>query len=432
MNRLSFVLDHRGLRNSVARGLQVGTRFGLTAVKMERRLAAYADLVGQYGAYPSLPITAAVLDRNPHVARRLLDKGVELCVHGLVHNDLSRLDRDIQKQQIEEAIGLFRKHDIDFSGFRSPYLRYNDATLNVIEECGFEYDSNLPFYWEPPDSFRHLTGLESDGLERGLLFYKPVKYPQDRSLPRFTGGLVELPVSLPDDEILLDRMGWAPPKIGEIWQEVASMALDRGELFTVQLHPERMLLLRDSLKQVLDFAKSKNDFWIATMGEIARWWKQRTAMELVIIEDAPGSYTVAIEPEAVVGEPPHPGSGGRLQSQLLLIEAASGRRQPVTSGSRIRSARRPVIGLHPETDKALMYGIRDQGYVVELSADPSPYPVHFDPGCDLGHIKAAVAGLDHPLVADSYWPVPFRAALAVTGDIDCLTLGDFVRRFREG
>ena len=46
--------------------------------------------------------------------------------------------------------------------------------------------------------------------------------------------------------------------------------------------------------------------------------------------------------------------------------------------------------------------------------------------------EAGIARCPNPLLADTRWPRPFTAALAVTGDIDCLTLGDFLRRFKEG
>jgi peptidoglycan/xylan/chitin deacetylase (PgdA/CDA1 family) len=311
MNRLRFVIDSRGWVNAVARAGQVWTRFGITAGRMQERLRAFSGIVAEYGVRPSFPITAAVLDRNPQVAHMLSGLGVELCVHGLVHNDLSELDPAEQVRQIDQAAGIFRKHGIGFAGFRSPYLKYNGATLKAVENAGFEYDSNLPFYWGPAEGLEHLSPRQAEGLDRGLRFYNPVSRPEERSLPRHVGGLVEIPVSLPDDEILLDRMGLPAEAIAGVWRRMAAMALERGELLTLQLHPERVFLLEPCLRAVLDFAVSTRAFWMTTLAEIARWWRQREG-------------------------------GG------------------------------------------------------------------------------------------STWPEPYRAALAVTGDIDCLTLGDFVRRFREG
>ena len=418
MDRLGFVLSSRGLKNSVARALQVGSRFGITAARMEKQLRVYADVVQAYAAAPSLPITAAVLDRNPHVAHALAGLGVELCVHGLVHNDLSELPPETQHEQIEQAIAVFRKHGVHFEGFRSPYLRHNEGTLSAVRSLGFEYDSNLPFYWEPESLVRGLTAAETDGLRRGLRFYGPVRFPHERSLPRFVDGLVEIPVSLPDDEILLDRMGLPPEKIGEIWQQMAGLALERGELLTVQLHPERIVLLRGSLGRVLDFAEHSGAFWMTTMAEIAAWWKERTPLAVDISPAGKRKFEVR--------QP----SGTR--SRLEIVVPAAGTRHEIEAGAVVPSKRRPVIGVHPECSLHLRHKIRDMGYVIEQSQDRTTYPYYVDGDEPAGEMAERLCDVDHPLVKDTFWPAPFRAALAVTGDIDCLTLGDFIRRFREG
>jgi peptidoglycan/xylan/chitin deacetylase (PgdA/CDA1 family) len=418
LNRLRFVLNSRGLRNSIARALQVGKRFGITAGRMEARLAAYVDTVAGYGSSPSLPITAAVLDRNPQVARQLVDKGVELCVHGFVHNDLSKLPAAVQRVQIERAIEIFRRHRIGFTGFRSPYLRYNEATLAAVEDAGFEYDSNLAFYWQPRDSFADLHRSEADGLRRGLRFYSPASYPADRSLPRFSGRLVEIPVSLPDDEILLDRMGWDASRIGRTWIEMARMALVRGELLTIQLHPERILLLRESLTSVLEFARSSGAFWMANMGEIARWWKHRTGLEAAVRSVGSGRFAVSAPLKA--------------KTNLCLATPRQGTSHPLEPDSEIAASRKPLIGIHPAAAPDLIHRIRDMGYLIEKTEDADAYPLYFDGRSTEDHIERAIADVDHPLITDGLWPSPFKAALVVTGDIDCLTLGDFIRRFREG
>ncbi|MFH1313614.1 MAG: polysaccharide deacetylase family protein [Candidatus Eisenbacteria bacterium] len=418
MDRLGFVLSSRGIRNSIARAFQVATRFGVTAARMEKQLGAYADVVSRYGACPSLPITAAVLDRNPRVARGLVDRGVELCVHGLVHNDLSELSPQMQRDQIEQAIAIFKKHDIPFQGFRSPYLRYDGGTLSAVSALEFEYDSNMPFYWEPGSLLEGLVASESDGLRRGLRFYNPVKFPDERSLPRHIDRLVEIPVSLPDDEILLDRMGLPPEKIGDTWEEMARLALDRGELLTIQLHPERIELLRESLSRVLDFAETDGGFWITTMAKIASWWKERTRLEVDVAQTGQGKYRVLTPPG--------------IRSQLEIAIPATGVRVGITPGSEVASPKKPVIGVHPKTGDDLRHKIRDMGYLIETSENNALYACHFAGRDGPDEIDKRIPDLDHPLLVDTFWPRPFKAALTVTGDIDCLTLGDFIRRFREG
>jgi peptidoglycan/xylan/chitin deacetylase (PgdA/CDA1 family) len=385
---------------------------------MEKQLGAYADVVAGYDAAPSLPITAAVLDRNPQVAHGLAGRGVELCVHGLVHNDLSELSPETQREQIEQAVAVFTKHGVSFEGFRSPYLRYNEGTLSAVRALDFEYDSNLPFYWEPERLVRDLDASQADGLRRGLRFYNPVRFPHERSLPRFAEGLVEIPVSLPDDEILLDRMGLSPQRIGETWQQMAGLALERGELLTIQLHPERIALLRESLRRVLDFASASGGFWITTMAEIAAWWKERTPLAIDVTDAGRGKYEV----KQPVG----------TRSQLELVVPATGTRQTIETRTVVASEKKPVIGVHPASALHLRHRIRDLGYCIDESEDSKMYPYYVGGDDPAAEVERRIIDLDHPLVADTFWPAPHKAALAVTGDIDCLTLGDFIRRFREG
>jgi peptidoglycan/xylan/chitin deacetylase (PgdA/CDA1 family) len=418
LNRLGFVLSSRGLRNSAARAWQVATRFGVTAARMERRLLAYSDIVGEYGGRPSLPITAVVLERNPQVARRLVDRGVELCVHGLVHTDMSLLPAETQEEHIRRAIGIFKEHGIEFEGFRSPYLKFNRDTLVAVEKTGFKYDSNLPFYWEPVESLEHLASEEADGLSRGLRFYRPVKYPAERSLPRYSGDIVEIPVSLPDDEIMLDRMGLPSGRIGDTWMEMAGQALARRELLTIQLHPERVLHLEGALRRVLEFASEGASFWIATMREIAAWWDARMQASLEIVPGEGDEHRVTLSGPEELG--------------LEVREPLSGLSRELSPDGCLRTATRPVIGLPEGAPIGFRRNIRQSGYFYEITEDKGNVGLYIDHEVEVDGLERTIAQCPNPLVADTRWPAAKRAALAVTGDIDCLTLGDFLRRFREG
>ena len=417
MNRFKFVLGSRGLANSIRRAWQVATRFGPTPGRMERRLMALADTVLEYGAAPSLPITAAVLDRNPEVARRLAGKGVELPIHGLVHTDMALLTASAQRDHLERAGRIFERHGIEVRGFRSPYLRYNEDTLAAVEGLGLSYDSNLAFYWEPSRSLADLSAEQADGLARGLKFYGPVTRAADRSLPRFAGRLIEIPVSLPDDEILLDRMGLGTEAIGRVWNEMAHMALERRELLTIQLHPERAVILEESLRGVLDLSRQEGSFWVATLAEIDSWWRARTGLTAEV-EPAPGGGFKLISP-----------TPSRVEFRACLPR--EGAEEALPTGGIVDSDLRPMIGVSAAVPESLKLTIRDLGYFFEISEDKAAYPVYFDA---LTHRATALDLIDRcsqPLVRDSLWPSPYRAAMAVTGDIDCLTLGDFLRRFLE-
>ncbi len=415
MNRLSFVLSSRGFINTLARSLQILERFGISAKRMHERLLRYVEVVNNFNCEPSLPITACVLARNPDVAKSLLEAGAELCVHGLFHNNISKLSEDEQREQIARAIEIFDQHGIAFEGFRSPYLKYNAATLRVIEDLGFQYDSNLAFFWDPLESLGNLSPTEVVGLRRGLDFYKPAHYPEERSLPRLIGNLIEIPVSLPDDEILLDRMGMRPQRISEVWLEMLHLALERNELLTIQLHPERLDILRKPLENLLEAAVSSG-VWLAPLREISNWWRRRMSTEITLVEKDENTYVISLS--------------GSKDVPIELFDSKTCKSIEIHPGRPFRAERRPIIGLE-EANEYLIHYLRQIGYFFETKRVTSHYSAYigscFDPQAIEGSIEKAQGGL----LRAGLWPRNYKAALAVTGDIDCLTLGDFVRRFWE-
>jgi hypothetical protein len=228
---------------------------------------------------------------------------------------------------------------------------------------------------------------------------------------------VEIPVSLPDDEILLDRMGMPPQKIGNVWNEMGCMALERRELLTIQLHPERAIILKKSLEKVLNLSRQENSFWVATLAEIDSWWRARTGLSLDV-EPSPGGGFSVRSPAA-----------GRVR--LVARIPAEGVEEDAQEGAVIDSDMKPMVGVAPSVPETLKLSIRDMGYFFEISEDRGLYPVYLDALTHRDTAAEIIRGCNHPLMGDRFWPSPYRAAMAITGDIDCLTLGDFLRRFLE-
>jgi hypothetical protein len=101
----------------------------------------------------------------------------------------------------------------------------------------------------------------------------------------------------------------------------------------------------------------------------------------------------------------------------------------------IQAAVRPWIGVSPATAVALTCFLREQGYIVEETTQPAEYATAFDqPQFTPEDRRPLLVRLEHsnrPLVRLGRWPDGARSALAVTGDIDCLTLWDYLARFWE-
>jgi|GEM_PF-5024723 len=257
MNVLKFMYRSRGAANLAKRAGQVVTRFGPGPGRMGRRFDRFIDLLDEYECRPSFPITALPMQRHPKLTRHLIERGVELAVHAFTHSDLAAMDFEGQSANIGKAVHIFRKLGIPFCGFRAPYLHWNEDTMKVVETYQFRYSSNQAVLWNVLD-VENMAARPRNGFEKGMEFYRPWIAEESIVLPFKRRGFVEIPVSLPDDEILLDRMYFHDPDVlASVWEKILERTYRRGELFTVQLHPERIDFFRNSLGGLLADAKRK-------------------------------------------------------------------------------------------------------------------------------------------------------------------------------
>ena len=418
---VAFSVRAKGLR-VFDRAFIVLSRFGVSPRKMEALLTAYTDVLATANASATLPVTATVLRRHPEVVRRLHERGIELAVHGLHHNDFALLEEATQREQIAAAMAIFREAHIPFSGFRGPYLRSNDDTSRVLRDEGFLYECShavmFPIVDAPPARRRHRIAYD-----RAIGLYAPQNALRVPVRPRLVEGLVDIPVALPDDEILIDRLGYDAAQIADVWLTILDRTYAARELFTLQLHPERIGLAGEALRAVLARARAMEPkVWIAQLEEIARWWKHRATLALELLEVSHGRYTV----RTIGGRP---GDGASI---LVRGIARPGRTPSAVRYTErevaIDAARKPVVGLSPRTDKSIERFLEEEGYLHERAEKRTKYGAFLDLPSrvwDQSDVLAAIDNEPGPLVRLARWPHACQSALAVTGDIDSITLGDF-------
>jgi hypothetical protein len=423
MGILKFVLNSRGVSNLARRTAQIATRFGGGPGKMGKRFDRFMDVLDEFDIRPTFPITALPMSRNPDSAHRLVERGAELAVHAWSHIDLTSLDLEGQSDHVGRAIQLFREHAVPFTGFRAPYLHWNDDTMQVVENYKFRYSSNQTVFWNVVDE-ESLDPTQREGLERGKAFYRPIDADRMIVLPHRRRGFVEIPVSLPDDEILLDRMYMHDADyLGDVWRKILGQSHRRGELFTLQLHPERIDFFADALRGMLCEARGKKPgVWIATLDQIAEWWVDKSGNRIDLVRDG-GRFRADIKA--------CPGTTVYLREKgsERIVEPGTIAVDPGPDGQR------PCVGIAPGSDRLLIQSLTDMGYIVEVGSDAQAYAVHVGRRDDtaletvldcVGLIRACPG----PLVRFGAWPHNNRSAMAVTGDIDALTVWDFAHRFR--
>lgn len=425
-NPLVIAVKGKGFFPLLARGQAIVKRYGLTSANMNRSLARLADTLDEFQCAATLPFTAMALARHQAIAQRYQARGLELGVHGLVHVDYTQLTPDEQRIHLCRTRQIFEQAGLCVTGFRCPYLRWNADTLIALNECGFAYDSSQALAWD------FMESLETGAYRRVLAFYGAQAAADYPALPRLVGNLVRIPYCLPDDEALVERLHLTDSSaIAEIWIEMLERIHAAGELFTVGLHPERVSLCQVALRAVLAKARSLSPaIWIARLDEIATWWHALRQAAFQVSQEADDLFRVTV----------HAPSRAAILVRSVEVETLT---QPWARGYQcisaheftVRCKRRPFIGLSPDSSPALHDFLRQQGYLVEVSAEAHAFPVYFQrAGFGPEDERPLLAELNTgywPSVRLARWPGGAQSALAITGDIDAVTLWDYGLRAVE-
>lgn len=423
MNPIATALNGKGFRKTLRRARTLTNHYGPTDARMRRALDAFGQLLQQYQIGATFPITAIALDRNPNVIDTGRAGRIEFAVHGYCHIDHSLLSEQRLLSDFRKARRVFAQNGLSAAGFRAPYLRLGETAARALSAMGFQYDSSPSLAWDV------LGGAGTESYRHALEFYGARPAGVFPALPRIRDGLVEIPYCLPDDEALIERLDFPDADArGQPWLEILSETYRLGELFTLGLHPERIFQCQGPLRGVLERAKGLSPrVWIARLDEVAEWWRGRAGIEARVTQVAADEYRLEAResPEAIAlargveaMDPAHSWDGEYMQATGIPF--------------RVRARTKPIIGISPESPPTLESFLSEQGYVVENGGDPTSYSIFLDrPGFDRQDERAVLAeieGGDAPLVKLARWPHGARSALCVTGDIDALTLWDYLLR----
>ena len=426
-NSIQLAIRAKGLSPFIKRAGSIARRYGLTSQKMDQSLAQFCQVLDGYQCAATFPITASTLERHAAVIKKYLDRNLEFAVHGLRHVDYTAYEADALFDQVLRARKIFSKLGIAPSGYRSPYLAMPARLPELLSRAGFTYASNQPLWWDGLDG-RAEQSAPSYGFEKAIAFYRPWQVSQRCSLPQIKDGLIEIPVSLPDDEILIERTLTGAADILGIWRSLFDESVRLGELFTLQLHPERISVCSGALSAVLAEARSKSPVvWIARLAEVAAWWKARAQTAVTVRRMGECQYHFVIKGPA----------GTSVYARSARVDCPS---SPwVSPYARVEgtefnltAAANALIGISPAASPELIAFLREQGYILESSPERDQYHTYFDQTTfsynGARQVIAQIEGSGAPLLKLGKWPHGAQSALSVTGDIDALTLSDYVLR----
>ncbi len=399
------------------------------------------DILQRYGGSPTFFIPAVVLRRHPRLMADIARSGTEIGLHGYVHNDYRLLSWDEQYEQTRKAALTFKRSQIVCQGVRNPYLGWTEESLHVYKALGLDYESNEAVLHEiigPGD----LHPLARSGYEKSLDLYRALPCNAYTLRPHFEDSLLRIPLSIPDDEMLLDRLRMAQEEeVGRIWSAIMQRVYATGGLYTLNLHPERAVLCQHALAMLLTCAREQPlPVWIARLCDIAEWWQERSRFRITVTPLCANLWLVdaACRPRAT------------LLARHLTVEDAIPTTPWVGSDVvvharhfSVHATHCPVVSLSPRTPDAVCAFLYEQGYpVVRRAADDGQDAVHLDLPEGLGTTRAEqvqrcgalldrLEQVERPLIHFGCWPNGQRAALAISGDIDSITIQDFFLRVLE-
>jgi peptidoglycan/xylan/chitin deacetylase (PgdA/CDA1 family) len=408
----------------IRRAGAISGRYGLTSAKINRILSRFVAILADFSCTATFPITAAVLGRSADVIEKYQAHNIEFAAHGYHHVDHTQLSFNELMSDLARSQQLFQKRGIQCVGFRCPYLRWNETVVRAVEQSGFQYEASPALAWD-------LSGAaETLNYAKALRFYGAVSAKDYPALPKLNESLVRIPYCLPDDESLDDRLRFESREaVRAPWLAILSETYRLGELFTLGLHPERINRCEDALVATLSQARALSPaVWIARLDEIARWWEARAQSTISVCCPEDGCFHITADgPDGLVilvrGLRPLSASSAWDDTYRLVEGTAVD----------LEADCRPFVGVSPASDPHLADFLRQQGYIVETAYRRDSHSLYLDwPAFvpeDQRLLLDRIEQGNEPLVRLGRWPGGARSALSVTGDIDALTIWDYVLRF---
>ena len=251
------------MKQTVRKSLRTVSRYGFFSRKMKNNVQIFIDICrGQDAQGCTFFIPGAVLRLEGEFMGRLQDFA-EFGLHGLRHIHYGELSYEDQVRDFKEGWAVLDSFGIRNGRiFRAPYGRANDDTFRALKECGCAIDSSRTYLWDvlTTDNRLYAKALEGYALAKS-------------SAPHLENGVLEVPFSLPDDEMLVDRLDLPAEKVAAAWKAIVAKAAETDQLFVLQLHPNRMQMLKGPLESVIREAKDRG-MPVGSIGAISGRWKE--------------------------------------------------------------------------------------------------------------------------------------------------------------
>lgn len=205
---------------------------------IRRGLPAMLRVLAEHDVAATFYVPGVTALAHPDAVAMILDGGGhEVAHHGHTHRRPDQLGADEQRAELVDGLDALARFGVRAAGYRAPGWELTPATLALLAELGFAYDSSL---------------MDDD---------RPYV---------LENGLVELPVHWSLDDAPFFAASPAGTGLWEAWRRAVTSAAADERAITITLHPE--ILGRpqrlDVLRRLLDHAAALG-LPTATHGELA-------------------------------------------------------------------------------------------------------------------------------------------------------------------
>lgn len=237
--------------------------------------------VARSGHPATFGLVAGPASRSLFVRSEAELRRAEVLCHGLEHRG-----ETLEGSRMEIAAGieraramLERRLERPITGFRSPRLDRSADLVWALDRLGFEYDSSYPDV--DRESLDHFGG----GVRLNVPYRPPVTTEDGRLRP---SRCLELPVSAPDCIQPLFQ-GDDIRQLRRAVRAKISFVHETGGLYVGIVHGG-VFGARDAARRGAHLAfvrrqLDRPDVWLATPGDVARWWAAREQLAIRVVAD---------------------------------------------------------------------------------------------------------------------------------------------------
>ena len=215
------------------------------------------DLDDSYGIKSSFQVIPERRYEVPdEYVREIKSRGFEFNVHDLNHDGHLYQERTEFLRRAQRINSYL--HQYESQGFRAGSMYRNQDWYDAFD---FAYDMSVP-------NVAHL---------------EPLRGGCCTVMPYFIGKVVELPLTMAQDYSLFHILRHYSL---ELWKQQLALIQERNGMISFITHPDYLInkRARDIYVSLMEYLRQmivRDGIWAALPGDVNRWWRARSQMELV-------------------------------------------------------------------------------------------------------------------------------------------------------